>query len=60
MDIEARCAFVMAQAACVIATTAAMQAENAVKPGTYTEKDFMAMLDSHTVGHNAVITYLAG
>lgn len=63
MGIEARCAFVNAQAACVVAMTAAMQAQNALLasqglPPVYAETDFTAMLDSHHVGHNAVIEYL--
>lgn len=65
MDHNARCAFVVAQAACVHAEIAAMQAENAVdiaegKPPRWSGVNFRDLTYFHVVGHNAVIEYLAG
>jgi hypothetical protein len=66
MDHAARCAFVIAQAACVHAQVAAMQAANQAFLGgaqvtkhlPYKEADFLAVEVGHLIGHNAVIEYL--
>lgn len=63
MDHLARCAFVQAQAACLLAHLAAMQAENESRKvqglsPAYGEKEFLALQDTYLVGHNAVIEYL--
>lgn len=65
MDQEARCAYIIAQAACANAEIAAMQAENqrmATTPGSkepvFTHDDFMAIQDKYMISHNAVIGYL--
>lgn len=63
MDYEARCAFVIAQAACATAEIAAMQAENQICIQTecsltYDEKAFRAVESTYMISHNAVIEYL--
>lgn len=63
MDIQARAAFVIAQAACANAEIAAMQAENQHRAAigaspAYTEEHFRAVPDSYQIGWNSVIEYL--
>lgn len=63
MDINERCAFVIAQAACANAEIAAMQAENQqrVLQGysiAYNERAFMDVQNKYLIEHNAVIEYL--
>lgn len=63
MDHQARCAFVIAQAACANAEIAAMQATNQKYlldkcPPKYTYEDFMAVESKYMIGHNSVIEYL--
>lgn len=63
MDIQARAAFIVAQAACANAEIAAMQAENQQRAAigaspAYTEDQFRAVPDQYQIGWNAVIEYL--
>ena len=63
MDNQARCAFVIAQAACANAEIAAMQAENDLRLSrgetpAYDETAFMQVQNTYLIGHNAVIEYL--
>jgi DMSO/TMAO reductase YedYZ molybdopterin-dependent catalytic subunit len=63
MTPEQQAAFIVAQAACVTAEVAAMQAENAeaaldirrVTP-PWSGADFRALIEKYGVHHNAVIT----
>lgn len=58
MDMNARAAFVVAQAACMNAELEAMKAENLIRPNAFSPSDFRALPDQFLVGHNAVIEYL--
>lgn len=60
MDTIARAAFVIAQAACMHAELAAMQAANRANPAQppYKERDFLDLPNKYLVGHNAVIEYM--
>lgn len=63
MDQEARCAYIIAQAACANAEIAAMQALNQHRLSlgqsiAYDESAFMSIQDKYMISHNAVIGYL--
>ena len=63
MNIEARAAFIQAQAACAMAEIAAMQAANQHRLSlghsiAYDEDAFMAVQNRYLIGHNEVIEYL--
>jgi hypothetical protein len=65
MNSEQRVAYINAQTACVNAIVSGMCSENmnrAVRGESpaYVEKDFLAVLSSHCVQHNDVISYLQG
>jgi hypothetical protein len=56
-------AYVLAQVACANAEIAGMQAENQLRAlsgflPAYGEKEFVAVIERYTIGHNAVIGYL--
>lgn len=63
MNHEARCAYIVAMAACVNAEVAGMQAENAARAAAglsqaYTEAAFQEVISRYGIHHNAVIEYL--
>jgi hypothetical protein len=63
VNIEARAAFIHAQAACATAEIAAMQAANQQRAAegnspAYGEDAFMAVQSRYMIGHNDVIDYL--
>lgn len=61
MTSEQKAAYVMAQAACVMAIAHGMQAENNLRrmqgrTPTYTLQDFEKLLEQYGVHHNAVLS----
>lgn len=63
MDIQARSAFIIAQAACATAEVAAMQASNtaaiqANSPPPFSHDDFISIQSKYHIGWNDVISYL--
>jgi hypothetical protein len=63
MDDMARAAYVMSQAACAMAATAGMQAENAMRVAAghrpvWGESDFAKIESEYMINHNAVVEYL--
>lgn len=65
MDEAARAAFVISQAACLMAEVAGMQAENqhwlaAGQRIKYGEDAFITAAEKYQLGHNDVLAYLRG
>lgn len=63
MNETQRSAYIIAQAACMNAEVAAMQAENMRRQQedldiTYIEEDFRRLIDKYGLGHNTVIQFL--
>lgn len=61
MSPEQQAAYVIAQAACVTAEIAAMQAANtadaaAGRSPSFTSEDFLQLINSYGIHHNAVLT----
>lgn len=61
MSPEQQAAYVIAMSACVLAETAAMQAENQQRAhrgesAAYSEKAFTDLISSYGIHHNAVLT----
>ena len=62
-QIISNAAFLQSQAACAMAESAAMTAENMQRQHlgqsmAYVEKDFMDRIDKYGIGHNAALTTL--
>jgi hypothetical protein len=65
MSPEQQAAYIMAQAACAMATIAGMQAENqhrisVGRSDLYTEEAFEDVTSRYTIGHNDVISFFTG
>lgn len=65
MTPEQQAAYVIAQAACAMAETAGMQAENQQRlhrgeSPAYIETDFAAVIQRNCIGHNDVIGMFRG
>ena len=65
MSDEQKAAYIMSQAACVIAEVLGMQAENMQREATgksmaYTAEDFAGVVDKYGIHHNSVIGFFTG